>query len=95
MERTKDEVIAIVRTHLKDVSVGDISVVLDDTYIRRKEFAWHVGVRPSRYPARMYYLYDELAAVSEEIAQKEGVNVFFVVGEPVNADEEVLVVSAA
>lgn len=50
--------------------------------LARAEFAWHVGVRPSRYPARMYYLYDELAAVADEIADKEGINVFFVVGEP-------------
>lgn len=82
MERTKDEVTAIARTYLSQMHVGDISAALDETYIARTDFAWHVGVRPSRYPARMYYLYDELAAVAEEIAEKEGINVFFVVGAP-------------
>ena len=82
MEPTKDQVAAIARTYLSQIHVGDISTVLDESYITLAGFAWHVGVRPSRYPARMYCLYDELAAVAEEIAEKEGINVFFVVGEP-------------
>ena len=89
MDKTKDEIAAIARRYLTAIQIGDITVGLDTTYIQRREFAWHIGVRPTHYPARMYYLYDELAAVADTIADKEGVNVFFVVGQPLATDEPI------
>lgn len=94
MEVAKNDVVAIARTYLNDVRLDDITVAVDPSYIERREFAWHVGVRPSRYPARMYYLYDELAMVAEEIAEKEGLNVFFVVGEPAASEPELIVAAS-
>ena len=93
MEKTKEDILTIVRPYIEKSVVEGITFSMDD-YFERTPYAWKIGVRPSRYPRHTYILYDELAALSTDIAEREGLNVFFAVGEEQEAESEELAQAA-
>ena len=86
MDRTANEVQAIVERHLSTAHIedpkGTITLQLDPEFIVREPYAWHVGVRPSREPDRQWRFYEELAVIAENIAEQDQLEVHLIPGEP-------------
>ena len=89
MEKSAEEVSAILRQYLSQVRIDDRSpnaeplrVLLEDKGVFRDTYSWKATVRPSRMPRRWTYFYEEIGVLTEELLAKAGLNVFFNVDEP-------------
>lgn len=99
MERTANDVQAIVERHLNLAKVEDpegiITLQLDQTFIVKEPYAWHVGVRPSREPDRQWRFYEELAIIAENIAEQNQLEVHLIPGEPLGTEKPSRIAVAA
>jgi len=99
MDRTANDVQAIVERHLSQAKVEDpegvITLQLDPEYIVKEPYAWHVGVRPSREPDRQWRFYEELAIIAENIAEQDQLEVHLIPGEPLETKTSTRIAVAA
>jgi hypothetical protein len=81
-QQTREEVLAricpyVESAHVEDTS-GIISLQIDPSYVLQKTYAWHIGIIPSQDPERDWRLNEELARLSVDIAEREGINIHFI-----------------
>ena len=83
-ETTAEEVAAIVRPYLSEPVLGDIQLQVMADRTRRIDGWWKVGVAPSRWPERLYPMYEELAIIEERLRDDNHLDILLALGEPVN-----------
>ena len=99
MERTANDVQAIVERHLNLAKIEDpegvITLQLDPAFIVKEPYAWHVGVRPSREPDRQWRFYEELAIIAVNIAEQDQLEVHLIPGESLGTEKPTRIAIAA
>ena len=64
----KERVLELVQEHLRQHHPDGITLTALDRGIRREDGFWHIPVRPSGQPERMFEYYDALAEVETELS---------------------------
>ncbi len=89
------DVAALVRHYLAGRHVEDITFEVDAEHIESGDNWWRVPVRPSRWPKRLFLVYEEMAEVEGEILETKGLNVLLFTAEPLTEDEQTDAIAAA
>jgi hypothetical protein len=84
---SKTEIIELVRRYTDATRLRDIYFVVDEKGVIVGDGWYRVPVRPSRLPERLFEFYELLVETGEEIAEKEGINVLLMTGEPLEAPD--------
>ena len=85
-ELTPVEVAAIVRPYVAKMTVGDITLWLDEARIRLQNEYWRIPIRPSREPQPLFPYYEALADLEEAIQDFEHIKVSIASGDPLTDD---------
>ena len=91
---TKAVVAEKVREELQGVEVSGITLQVEDDDVYKVDNWWRVPVRPSRWPKRMFELYEVLAEVEDNLQEREHLNILLATGLPLEEDEEADAVAA-
>jgi hypothetical protein len=81
-ELTAVDVAERVRPYVEKITIGDITLWLDEARIRLQNDYWRIPIRPSREPERLCPYYEALADLEEEVQEKEGIKVTIASGNP-------------
>jgi hypothetical protein len=63
-------------------SIGDITLMLDESRIQLQNGYWRVPIRPSREPDPLFPYYEALADLEDEMQESEGIKVTIASGDP-------------
>ena len=85
---TQQEVAQKVRERLAGVVPGGVTLYVVDTDVRKIDSWWYVPVRPSRWPKRMFELYEVLAEVEDNLQEREHLNILLATGLPLEEEPE-------
>lgn len=77
-----------VRERLVGRMPGGVMLFVVDADVYKIDDWWRVPVRPSRWPKRMFELYEVLAEVEDNLQEREHLNILLATGEPLEEDEE-------
>lgn len=83
-ELTAPDVARRVRPYVANKTIGDITLLLDDTRIQLRHGYWRIPVRPSREPNPLFPYYEALAEIEDEVQESEGLKVTIASGDPLN-----------
>jgi hypothetical protein len=81
------EVADAIRPHFRGYQLNGITFEILSDKIRKVDEWWRVPVQPSRWPDRLFPVYETLAIIEEKLQDEYGLNVVFSLGEPVNTDQ--------
>jgi hypothetical protein len=81
-ELTPTEVARRLRPYVAKKTVGDITLLLDESRIQLQNGYWRVPIRPSREPNPLFPYYEALADLEDEMQEKEGLKVSIASGDP-------------
>ncbi len=85
---TKEVVAEKVRAELKHVQVNGVTLEVVDADVYKVDNWWRVPVRPSRWPKRMFELYEALAEVEDDLQEREHLNILLATGYPLEEETE-------
>ena len=85
---TKAIVAEKVRQELQGVEVSGITLQVEEADVRKIDNWWRVPVRPSRWPRRMFELYEVLAEVEDNLQEREHLNILLATGTPLDEEAE-------
>ena len=88
MEQTKEFVALKVRERLAGVHSGGITLEVMDTGIYQIDKWRRVPIRPSRWPKRLSDFYETLAEMTDELQEKDQIDVLFFTGAPAEEEPE-------
>ncbi|MDQ2801036.1 MAG: hypothetical protein M3Y13_15495 [Armatimonadota bacterium] len=88
MEQTKEFVAQKVRERLVGVHPGGVTLEVMDNGIYRIDNWWRVPIRPSQWPKRLSDFYETLAEMTDELQEKDQVDVLFFTGAPAEEEQE-------
>ena len=91
---TKKVVAEKVRAELERVQVNGITLEVVDADVYKVDNWWRVPVRPSRWPKRMFELYEALAEAEANLQEREHLNILLATGKPLSEEEETEAVAA-
>ncbi len=77
-----------VQSYVKDFNWDGITLTVDPRSIYLDDRWWHVSVRPTRWPDRMFRLIEELAITEERLEEEQHLKVALSLGNPENEDTE-------
>lgn len=90
MEQTREFVTRAVRERLGRVHPGGVTLEVLDEGVYQVDKWWRVPVQPSRWPERLSDFYETLAEVTDELQEKDKVDVLFFTGSPIEDEEDAL-----
>lgn len=85
---TKTDVAEKVRQELRGVEVSGITLQVEDADVYKIDDWWRVPVRPSRWPKRMFELYEVLAEVEDNLQEREHLNILLATGVPLEEEPD-------
>lgn len=81
-ELTPSDVAQRVRPDVAKVTVGDVTLSLNEVGIRLQNDYWRIPIRPSRELRPLFPYYEALADLEEDVQEKEGIKVTLSSGDP-------------
>ena len=84
LELIVEEVTEIVLPYLTEPILGDIRLEINTGRTRRIDGWWKVGISPSRWPQRLYPLYEELAIIEERLRDDNHLDILLALSDPVS-----------
>jgi hypothetical protein len=85
---SNQKIAAIVDKYFAGRQIDGISFETDAARIWQGDNWWRVPVRPSRWPRRMFPIYEEMAEAEQEIADKENLNILLHISEPLTETDQ-------
>lgn len=84
-KQNSKDVARVVQQYLQDAHPGGATLAVVEAKIRKEGTYWHVPIRPSVEPPKLFEYYEALADIESAIDTQEHLKVILIPGDPQEA----------